>query len=188
MRVLHTALLLTIGASPAFAQYGPVFVVPGKPGVPVIVNGIDASWSVVQGEFGLARPGQVTPVVIATPLSGAAPNGAPGAYYPADGKRPGYGRFEVVPPPNRPLPPPAPTYYRSWSSHSDPVPADTFSSPYGGYHPDSWSGQPGPSPVGPNQFSNPNQYGPNQYNPNRTPYAANPWYWRRGRWKGPNRT
>jgi hypothetical protein len=116
--VVHAALLLAVSASPAFAQRGPVFVVPGKPGVPVIINGVDASWAVVEGEFGLNRPGQVTPTVIARPLAVPIPYYVPG-YYPATGRRPGYGRYEIVPPPNRPLPPEAPTYYRNWSSQSE---------------------------------------------------------------------
>jgi len=118
MRFVPAALVLAVSASPALAQKGPVFVVPGKAGVPVIINGVDASWAVVEGEFGLNRPGQVTPTVILNPLAPAAPYFAP-SYYPATGRRPGYGRHEIVPPPDRPLPPPAPTYYRNWSSHSE---------------------------------------------------------------------
>jgi hypothetical protein len=30
----------------------------------VFINSIDASWSVVEGEFGLDRPGETTPTVI----------------------------------------------------------------------------------------------------------------------------
>ena len=35
-----------------------------------MINGIDASWGVVEGEFGLDRPGAVTPTVIYRPLAG----------------------------------------------------------------------------------------------------------------------
>ena len=38
----------------------PVFVIPGKPGVPVIINGYDASYSVVEGDWGLDRPSGAT--------------------------------------------------------------------------------------------------------------------------------
>ena len=55
---------------PARADGSPVFVVPGKTGVPVIVNplGFDASYTVVEGDFGLSRPGQVNPMIIGGPL------------------------------------------------------------------------------------------------------------------------
>jgi hypothetical protein len=58
--------------------------------------------------------------------------GGPRGYYPAFGRKPGYGRHEIEPPPDRPLPPPAPSYHRSWSSHSDPVPASPEQSFDGG--------------------------------------------------------
>ena len=121
MRFVHVSLLLVVMTSPAFAQREPVIVVPGKPGVPVFINGVDASWAVVEGEFGLDRPGAVTPTVIYRPLVAAFPYAVP-AYYPRSGRRPGYGRYEIIPPANRRLPPPAPTYYRSWSSESEPGP------------------------------------------------------------------
>ena len=68
MRAIHAALLLAVSACPALAQRAPVIVIPGKPGVPVYINGIDASWAVVEGEFGLDRPGEVTPTVTYRPL------------------------------------------------------------------------------------------------------------------------
>lgn len=122
MRFLYTALLVALGAYPAFAQRGPVIVIPGRPDVPVYINGIDASWGIVEGEFGLDRPNEVNPTVVYRPFLISAPY-AVHPYFPADGRRPGYGRLEVVPPRNRPVPPPAPTYYRSWSSESAPGPA-----------------------------------------------------------------
>jgi hypothetical protein len=118
MRLVGSALLLVVTASPAFAQPVPEIVIPGKPGVPVYINGIDASYGIVESDFGLDRPGWMTPTVVYRPLLISNPTpGVPG-YYPKDNKRPGYGRLEINPPPNRPLPPPAPTYYRSWSSSS----------------------------------------------------------------------
>jgi hypothetical protein len=117
-------LLLMCGAAPALAQSGPVIVIPGRPGVPVLINGVDVSYSVIEGELGLGRPGAVTPTVIYRPFVVPVPyedaaDAEPG-YFPGTGHRPGYGRLEHVPPPDRALPPPAPTYYRSWSSQSDP--------------------------------------------------------------------
>jgi hypothetical protein len=117
MRLVGTAVLLAVTASPALAQRSPEIVIPGKPGVPVYINGIDASYGIVEGEFGLDRPGLMAPTVVYRPLLITNPTDVPG-YYPKNGKRPGYGRLEIIPPPNRPLPPPAPTYYRSWSSSS----------------------------------------------------------------------
>ncbi len=133
MRIVHAALLIAVSASPALAQLGPVIAIPGRPDVPVFENGIDVSWAVIEGEFGLGRPGVVTPTVIyrlppiVIPYYGAAayqPH-----YFPKSDQQPGYGRLEVVPGPNRPLPPPAQSYRRSWSSSSAPTPAD-LPSPY----------------------------------------------------------
>jgi hypothetical protein len=47
-----------------------------------------------------------------------------GGYFPAFGHEPGYGRHEIEPPADRKLPPPAQSFHRSWSTHSDPLPAD----------------------------------------------------------------
>jgi hypothetical protein len=121
MRLVYGALLLAVSAVPAFAQRAPEIVIPGKAGVPVYINGIDASWGVVEGEFGLDRPGLMTPTVVYRPLEVSVPTRVP-AYHPEDGRRPGYGRLEIVPPAGRPLPPPAPTYFRNWSAGSPPGP------------------------------------------------------------------
>src|SRR5580693_8825744 len=124
MRLVCAALLLAVTASPAFAQREPEIVIPGKPGVPVIINGVDASWGMVVGEFGLDRPGAVAPTVVYRPLLASVPYSEPG-YFPTSDRKPGYGRLEIVPPPDAPKPPPAPSYFRSWSSHfqSGPVTA-----------------------------------------------------------------
>jgi hypothetical protein len=125
MRFVHAAVLLALSVSPAFAQREPEIVIPGKLGVPVIINGIDASWGVVEGEFGLDRPGVVTPTVIYRPLVASVPYTVPG-YFPKTGRRPGYGRLEIVPPPDRPPLPAAPSYFRSWSSQSAPRPVTEY--------------------------------------------------------------
>ena len=170
MRIVPAAFLLALSASPALAQRGPVIVIPGRPDVPVMENGVDISWSVVEGEFGLDRPGQVTPTVIyrvPPPVIANYPDADASAeepgYFPRDGRKPGYGRLEIVPGPNRRLPPPAQSYRRSWSSESAPTPADlpsnnpiymspiiapTFNGPPG--PPGPWSGANGHGPaVGP---------------------------------------
>ncbi len=119
------ALLLAMTATPAFAQREPEIVIPGKPGVPVMINGIDASWGVVEGEFGLDRPGAVAPTVIYRPLQVSEPSSEPG-YFPRSDRKPGYGRLEIVPPPDAPKPPRAPSYFRSWSSHSQSGPVTDY--------------------------------------------------------------
>jgi hypothetical protein len=125
MRVFCALLLVAVSSTAAFAQREPEIVVPGVPGVPVYINGIDASWGIVEGEFGLDRPNEVAPTVIYRPSLITFPRHVP-SYYPADGRRPGYGRLEIVPPANRRLPPPAPSYYRSWSSQSAPGPVTEY--------------------------------------------------------------
>ena len=110
------------GGTSTQAYDAPAIVIPGKRGVPVIINGYDASYCVVESDWGLARPGHVTPNIIVCPLI-VPGRGAAGSYYPTRGRRPGYGRMEVEPPANRRLPPPAPSYRREWSSESDALPA-----------------------------------------------------------------
>lgn len=105
--------------SAAQAQYAPVVVVPGRADVPVMMNGRDVSWSVIEGDWGLARPGQVSPTVIYRLGPEVLYGPAPGAYYPSTGQRPRYGRLEIVPPPDRPKPKPAETFYRNWGAQSD---------------------------------------------------------------------
>jgi hypothetical protein len=117
------ALGAVLGATAAMAaDMGPVIVIPGRLGAPVILNGVDVSGAIVEGDFGLASPHMVDPRVVYGPVAIPEPLG-PGGYYPAFGRRPGYGRHEIEPPPDRRLPPPAQSYHRSWSSHSAPVPA-----------------------------------------------------------------
>ncbi len=130
MRLVRAIVFLEMSATPALAQREPQFVVPGRPDVPVIINGVDASWGVVEGEFGLDRPGLVAPTVIYRPYMLYYPT-VVAPWYPADGKKPGYGRLEVIPPANRRLPPPAPSYFRSWSSGSAPGPVTEYAPYYG---------------------------------------------------------
>ena len=57
-------------AGVAGAADGPVVVIPGKAGVPVIINefGHDASYTIVEGEWGLGRPGVITPRIVSGTL------------------------------------------------------------------------------------------------------------------------
>jgi hypothetical protein len=123
--LVPVVLLLAVTATPAFAQREPQIVIPGRPDVPVMINGVDASWGIVEGEFGLDRPGAMAPTVIYRPLLVSVPYSMPG-YFPRSGRKPGYGRLEVVPPPGEPLPPPAPSYFRNWSSQSAPGPVTDY--------------------------------------------------------------
>src|SRR6201996_6984484 len=114
-------LAVSIGAAaPCLAGEGFDIVIPGRPGVPIIINGVDASYSVVEGEFGLGRGYHSQPTVYGGRYVDLEPN--VGHYYPSLGHKPGYGRLEIEPPPNRVLPKPAESYHQSWSAESAPPP------------------------------------------------------------------
>lgn len=122
VRAIMPAAFLVMLIVVARADHAPAYVVPGRLDVPVMINGYDASWGVVEGEWGLYRPGHMTPIVI--PASYAAPLSPPAPrYFPSLGAAPKSGRYEIEPGPNRVLPPPAPSFHREWSSSSgaDPV-------------------------------------------------------------------
>jgi len=106
------------------ADHAPNYVVPGRPDVPVIINFFDASWGVVEGEWGLYRPGAVAPTVIPAPY--VMPRNVAKPYYPSLGGIPYKGRLEIEPPADRQLPPPAPSYHRSWTSESQNLPATEY--------------------------------------------------------------
>ena len=46
------------------ADHAPVIVIPSRPGIPVVINGRDASYAVVEGDWGLSRPGAAPVTVI----------------------------------------------------------------------------------------------------------------------------
>jgi hypothetical protein len=113
------ALALLIGTTlPSLAGEGFDIVIPGRPGVPIIINGVDASYAVVEGDFGLGKGVHMQPTVYGGRYVDFEPS--VGHYYPSLGHMPGYGRLEVEPPANRKLPQPAPSYNRSWSAQSAP--------------------------------------------------------------------
>ena len=107
----------------ALADSGPVIVIPGRPGVPIIINGVDASYAVIEGDWGLGKGKHVQPTIYGGRYIDGPPN--VGHYYPSAGHAPGYGRLEIEPPSNRKLPQPAESYYRSWSAQSAPLPAQS---------------------------------------------------------------
>jgi hypothetical protein len=113
------ALALLIGMTlRTVAGEGFDIVIPGRPGVPIIINGVDASYAVVEGDFGLGKGIHMQPTVYGGRYFDAEPD--VGHYYPSLGHMPGYGRLEVEPPANRKLPQPAESYNRSWSAQSAP--------------------------------------------------------------------
>ena len=123
MRVGVTLAILMAMTSAAFAGGGFDIVIPGRPGVPIIINGIDASYAAIEGEWGLGRNWQVQPTIYGGRYIDPVPN--VGHYYPSSGRVPGYGRLEIEPPANRRLPQPAETYHQSWSAQSAPLPAQS---------------------------------------------------------------
>jgi hypothetical protein len=123
MRAGLAQAILIGTALPAFAGGGFDIVIPGRPGVPIIINGIDASYAVVEGEWGLGRGEQVQPTIYGGRYVDLAPN--VGHYYPSAGHRPGYGRLEIEPPANRKLPRRAESYHQSWTAQSMPLPAQS---------------------------------------------------------------
>lgn len=118
------ALAILIGTTAtAFAGGGFDIVIPGRPGVPVVINGVDASYAVVEGAWGLGKGEQVQPTVYGGRYFDPTPR--VGHYYPSAGHMPGYGRLEIQPPANRKLPQPAESYHQSWSAQSAPLPAQS---------------------------------------------------------------
>jgi hypothetical protein len=114
MRAAITLAVLIGTAGAAWAESnGPVIAIPGRPGVPVIINGVDASYAVVEGDWGLDKGVHYQPTVYGGhPVEPAPPVGH---YYPSAGHLPGYGRLEVE---SADKPKPAPTFRQSWSAGS----------------------------------------------------------------------
>jgi hypothetical protein len=123
------ALAILIGtALPASAGDGFDIVIPGRAGVPVIINGVDASYAVVEGDWGLGKGLHVQPTVYGGRTIDPEPE--VGHYYPSLGHMPGYGRLEIEPPPGRVLPKPPEIFYQSWSAQSNPPQAQPEVPPY----------------------------------------------------------
>jgi hypothetical protein len=115
------------------ADHGPVLVVPGRPNIPVPINGYNAAWGVVESDWGLYRPGAppgvtVYPSPFVPPLQPERPvRYTPASrYFPTLGTKPFVGRLEIEPSPDRPLPKPAEAYSRSWSAESPDVPPTQY--------------------------------------------------------------
>src|SRR6201992_4448701 len=98
-RKIEFALLVGLmAAAPqvARADNEPVIVIPGRAGVPVLMYGVDVSGAVIEGEWGLNRPGVVSPTVIMR-YWGHDVYETPSAYYPTTGHQPRVGRLEGIP-------------------------------------------------------------------------------------------
>ena len=124
--------LASFALAPALvrADSGPVIVIPSRPGIPVIINGRDASYAVVEGDWGLSRPGAVPVIVIGG--SPVLPNEVyrrRNSYIPKYGRAPERGRYEVEPPADRALPEPAESFSREWSTSSDTAAPVTITDP-----------------------------------------------------------
>src|SRR6185436_18010788 len=119
-----------LAPAPVRADSGPVIVIPSRPGIPVIINGRDASYAVVEGDWGLSRPGAVPVIVIGG--SPVLPNEVyrrRNSYIPKYGRAPERGRYEVEPPADRALPEPAASFSREWSTSSDTAAPVTITDP-----------------------------------------------------------
>jgi hypothetical protein len=157
------ALLLLMGTTlpaltPALANDGFSVVIPGRAGVPIIINGVDASWAVVESDWGLAKNVHVQPTVYGGRYVDLAPN--VGHYYPSAGHMPGYGRLEIQPPANRKLPKPAESFHQSWSVQSTPQPAQSdvpFNPPAVIVAPEGTMDRPHDFPSQPQDFRHRNQ-------------------------------
>jgi hypothetical protein len=106
-------------AAPARAgDTGPVIVVPSRPGIPVVINGRDASYAVVYGDWGLARPGHVPLTVIGSqPIRPNSVYEQRNRYIPRYGHAPPRGRNEIEPPGVAGAEPAE--FSRNWSASSD---------------------------------------------------------------------
>src|SRR3984893_14459367 len=111
MRAAFALALLIATTSTALADSAPVIVIPGRPGVPIIINGVDASYAVVEGDWGLGKGQRVQPTVYGGRFVDPEPH--VGHYYPSSGRLPGYGRLEIEPPSNEE---PAASFHQSWSA------------------------------------------------------------------------
>ena len=118
---LHLALAILAATTTSALAEGFEIVVPSRPGVPIVVNGLDVSYAVLEGDYGLGKGVNNQPTIYGgRPVP---PEPPVGHYYPSLGLKPAYGRLEIEPPANRKLPQPAESYHDSWHAQSAPTPA-----------------------------------------------------------------
>jgi hypothetical protein len=124
---LRLGMAILLATTPAAFAQGFEIVVPDRPDVPIVINGIDVNYAVLEGAFGLGKGVNNQPTVYGGRLAPPEPN--VGHYYPTLGLRPASGRLEIEPPANRKLPQPAESYHRSWQSQSMQLPATSPNAP-----------------------------------------------------------
>ena len=115
---LALAILMASGCAAFAGDTGPMLVIPSRPGVPIIIDGQDAAYAVVEGDWGLGKGVHVAPTIY-PPHWQATYKPEPWHYYPHTGVIPGVGRLEIDTPPRTPQ---AESYFRSWSAESQPTP------------------------------------------------------------------
>lgn len=131
-RALLALGFVAVSGLPAWADGAVAVVVPNRPDVPIIINGVDASWAVIEGDWGLARGIHVQPTIYGGRYVDREPH--VGGYFPSAGQAPGYGRLEIQPPSRKPRR--AESYFRSYTAQSEPPrtaePPPLLEAPYGG--------------------------------------------------------
>jgi hypothetical protein len=121
LRAIVLVLVTSAVQAPlAKADNAPAFVLPDRFGRPAIVDGVDVTYAVIEGDWGLYRPGHGRVVVY-----DAAPALYPRSqgYFPAMGHRPTRGRLEIEPRRAGAQIRPAEPYFRAWSTQSGSAPA-----------------------------------------------------------------
>lgn len=116
-------IVANLSQADARADHAPVYVVPGRPEVPVMIDGQNAAWGVVEGDWGLYRPGAVAVTVVPSPYAARRRAVEAAPYFPSFGVTPLAGRHEIAPPADRIKPPRAERHEQFWFSESEPLPA-----------------------------------------------------------------
>ena len=134
--ILATGLAALAAGSPArAADTAPSIVIPSRPGIPVVINGRDASYAVVEGDWGLARPGHMPLTVIGgSPIRPNPVYEPRNRFIPRSGGAPPRGRNEAEPP--HAGAEPGESFSRNWSSSSDMSAPASIVDPTTYYRPD----------------------------------------------------
>jgi hypothetical protein len=122
LAVFFGGVSMIAAMTPVCAQTGPVIAIPTRPGIPIVIDGRDASYAIVEGDWGLARPSIGITVIGSRPILPNPVYEPRRQYHPRYGQSPERGRYEVEPPPDRALPEPAQSFSRSWSTSSQSQP------------------------------------------------------------------
>ena len=114
-RLGSAVLVFLVSVTPGYADHAPTLVIPGRPGVPVVVDGVEVSGAVIEGHWGLHRPGAgVRTIYPEYDLIGPEPAYR---YFPFTGRVPRYGRHEIITRSSRGRPTRAQSYHRFWGTH-----------------------------------------------------------------------